>query len=45
MNAPDPLPLTPARSTVRGACPHDCPDTCALLTTVEDGVAQVSGQS
>ncbi|MDP1740223.1 molybdopterin-dependent oxidoreductase [Polaromonas sp.] len=26
-------------ATVRGACPHDCPDTCALLTTVEDGVA------
>jgi anaerobic selenocysteine-containing dehydrogenase len=24
---------------VRGACPHDCPDTCALLTTVEDGIA------
>jgi anaerobic selenocysteine-containing dehydrogenase len=24
---------------VRGACPHDCPDTCALLITVEDGVA------
>ena len=24
---------------VRGACPHDCPDTCALLTTVTDGVA------
>jgi anaerobic selenocysteine-containing dehydrogenase len=24
---------------VRGACPHDCPDTCALVTTVEDGVA------
>lgn len=24
---------------VRGACPHDCPDTCALLTTVQDGVA------
>lgn len=24
---------------VRGACPHDCPDTCALLTTVRDGVA------
>ena len=24
---------------IRGACPHDCPDTCALLTTVEDGVA------
>lgn len=24
---------------VRGACPHDCPDTCALLTTIENGVA------
>ncbi|HWW68580.1 MAG TPA: molybdopterin-dependent oxidoreductase, partial [Duganella sp.] len=24
---------------VRGVCPHDCPDTCALLVTVEDGVA------
>ena len=33
---------------VRGACPHDCPDTCALLTTVEDGVSNttiVVGQS
>ena len=26
-------------TTVRGACPHDCPDTCALITTVENGVA------
>ena len=26
-------------TTVRGACPHDCPDTCALLTTVVDGIA------
>ncbi len=25
--------------TIRGACPHDCPDTCALLTTVVDGIA------
>lgn len=25
---------------VLGACPHDCPDTCALLTTVEGGVAR-----
>jgi len=24
---------------VRGACPHDCPDTCALLTDVQDGIA------
>ena len=23
---------------VRGACPHDCPDTCALLVSVEGGV-------
>src|SRR3569832_1097259 len=28
-----------AMSTVKGACPHDCPDTCALVTTVEFGVA------
>jgi anaerobic selenocysteine-containing dehydrogenase len=26
-------------TVVKGACPHDCPDTCALLTTVENGVA------
>jgi anaerobic selenocysteine-containing dehydrogenase len=24
---------------VRGACPHDCPDTCATLVTVADGRA------
>ncbi|HZN48677.1 MAG TPA: molybdopterin oxidoreductase family protein [Ramlibacter sp.] len=24
---------------VLGACPHDCPDTCALVTTVKDGEA------
>jgi anaerobic selenocysteine-containing dehydrogenase len=28
-----------ARTTVVGACPHDCPDTCSILTTVEDGKA------
>jgi anaerobic selenocysteine-containing dehydrogenase len=27
------------KAVVRGACPHDCPDTCAMLTTVEDGRA------
>src|SRR5256714_1682830 len=26
-------------STVRGACAHDCPDTGAMLVTVEKGVA------
>ena len=31
------LPLT--TTTVRAACPHDCPDTCAMLVTVEDGRA------
>src|SRR5881394_850800 len=25
--------------TVRVACPHDCPDTCAMLVTVDEGVA------
>lgn len=24
---------------IRAVCPHDCPDTCALLVTVKDGVA------
>ncbi|WPB55040.1 molybdopterin oxidoreductase family protein [Xylophilus sp. GOD-11R] len=24
---------------VHGTCPHDCPDTCAMLITVKDGVA------
>ena len=28
-----------ARTVVRGACPHDCPDTCAMLVTVEQGRA------
>jgi anaerobic selenocysteine-containing dehydrogenase len=28
-----------ASGQVRGACPHDCPDTCALVTTVQDGMA------
>ena len=26
-------------TSVVGACPHDCPDTCSLLTTIVDGVA------
>ncbi len=36
-NAPDFLATPPVR--VLGACPHDCPDTCAFVTTVQDGVA------
>jgi anaerobic selenocysteine-containing dehydrogenase len=31
---------------VRAVCPHDCPDTCAMLVTVQDGVAaEVRGDS
>src|SRR5437899_8848402 len=26
-------------AVVRAACPHDCPDTCAMLVSVEDGRA------
>jgi anaerobic selenocysteine-containing dehydrogenase len=29
----------PLETVVRAACPHDCPDTCALLVTVEGGRA------
>ncbi len=37
---PDSGPAPAAsRKVVRGACPHDCPDTCALLVTVENGRA------
>jgi anaerobic selenocysteine-containing dehydrogenase len=43
MNAPDAARnlnvADPAVKVVRAACPHDCPDTCALLVTVKDGVA------
>jgi len=40
-----PLKPTPLnRRIVRAACPHDCPDTCALQITVENGAAtQVEG--
>lgn len=44
MNAPDKGlqqagPTPSGEQIVRGACPHDCPDTCALLVTVRDGRA------
>jgi anaerobic selenocysteine-containing dehydrogenase len=32
------LPLV-RDGVVRGACPHDCPDTCAMLVHVKDGRA------
>ena len=35
---------SPTQRVVRGACPHDCPDTCALRVTVADGrVVRVQG--
>ena len=35
---------TDTTKIVRGACPHDCPDTCAMLITVENGrVVEVRG--
>ncbi len=37
------IPIRPVQQIV-GACPHDCPDTCSLITTVQDGIAtQVHG--
>lgn len=41
---PRPAPNPPAMVTadpsqVRGACPHDCPDTCATIVTVAGGRA------
>jgi anaerobic selenocysteine-containing dehydrogenase len=35
-----------ATTIVKGACPHDCPDTCALDVHVRDGVAvKVAGSA
>ena len=39
MNASTSLPTGNGPSYVVGACPHDCPDTCSIVTTVHDGVA------
>ncbi|HSV69611.1 MAG TPA: molybdopterin oxidoreductase family protein [Methylibium sp.] len=37
-------PIATTARTVRGACPHDCPDTCALRVTVDGGcVVKVQG--
>lgn len=34
----------PLRRKILGACPHDCPDTCALVSTVVEGrVVRVAG--
>src|SRR5437763_16697347 len=31
-------PMSKEQTIVHAACPHDCPDTCAMLVTVENGV-------
>ena len=39
-NNSSPHSTTPlGRTEVLAACPHDCPDTCSMRVTVEDGVA------
>ena len=38
MLAPD-KKISVERKVVRAACPHDCPDTCAMKITVENGIA------
>jgi len=35
----DAISTNPERRVVHAACPHDCPDTCAMLVTVENGKA------
>ena len=39
MTAVPPVTSHPSPVTIRGGCPHDCPDTCATLVTVENGRA------
>jgi anaerobic selenocysteine-containing dehydrogenase len=40
MTAIEDIPVTDiSTKMVRAACAHDCPDTCAMLVTVEDGKA------
>jgi anaerobic selenocysteine-containing dehydrogenase len=42
LDSPEPA----SRRVVRAACPHDCPDTCAMLVTVENGRAvEIRGAS
>jgi anaerobic selenocysteine-containing dehydrogenase len=37
--APGSMPAAADQTQVLGACPHDCPDTCSLITTVRNGIA------
>ena len=35
----NPTPSDASTTQILGACPHDCPDTCSMLTTVAGGIA------
>ncbi len=44
--AVEPAAAPTAVTIVKGACPHDCPDTCALEVQVKDGIAlKVTGSA
>jgi len=44
--AAEPAAVPTAVTIVKGACPHDCPDTCALEVHVKDGIAlKVTGSA
>jgi anaerobic selenocysteine-containing dehydrogenase len=39
LDSSEPASGAVSRRVVRAACPHDCPDACAMLVTVENGRA------
>ncbi len=44
--SPQPSAAPSVETIVKGACPHDCPDTCALEVHVKDGIAlKVTGSA
>ncbi|MFM2341548.1 MAG: hypothetical protein RLZZ592_1201, partial [Pseudomonadota bacterium] len=41
MSTPTRAPVSDSLRTVRAACPHDCPDTCAMQVSVDDASGRV----
>lgn len=37
------MPVSLPTVTVRGVCPHDCPDSCGLITTVDTATGRAVG--
>ncbi|MFZ4649253.1 MAG: hypothetical protein ACOYLV_00955, partial [Rubrivivax sp.] len=38
------MQTSPEARTIHAACPHDCPDTCAMRVTVQGGrVVRIQG--